>query len=224
MTEFSFSLVLDFDSTIVQVEALDILPDMCCPPGSDREELRQRIAAITARGMEGHMSISDSLAERLKLLRAHRDHIPRLIDYLCEKISPSMISEIGFFKRHRSQIYVITSGFEEYVLPVVSRLHVLPSHVWGNRFVYSPSGAICGFDLQRLPGQPGGKSAQLRTLQLPQPIIAVGDGVTDLEMKRDGLTHTFVAYVETVSRDVVIQEADLVATAFSDVVAYIESL
>ena len=224
MTSRPFSLILDFDSTIVQAEALDILPQISLPAGSAREQTLSKVADITNQGMEGKITIFDSLSARLKLLHAHREHIPPLILQLKNALSPSMRAHIEFFSEHRNSIYVITSGFEEYVVPVCAELGVLPSHVFANRFLFNSEGWVVGFDETRLPAQPQGKTAQLKALHPPSPIIAVGDGMTDLEMKHGGLVHAFVAYVETVRREVVVLGADCVANNFTDVIRFIDSL
>ena len=47
-------------------------------------------------------------------------------------------------------------------------------------------------------------------MNLKGKIIAIGDGYTDYELKREGVADTFIAYTEHIARDLVIKNADFV--------------
>ena len=61
-------LIVDFDSTFVQVEALDELAAIALAEHPAADSIIEKIRTITAQGMEGKISLSDSLANRIKLL------------------------------------------------------------------------------------------------------------------------------------------------------------
>ena len=46
--------------------------------------------------MEGKISLSESLASRIKLLSANKNHIAQLVEVLKDKISPSFKRNIAF--------------------------------------------------------------------------------------------------------------------------------
>ena len=59
--------VIDFDSTFTQVEALDLLGEIALENDSDKEQKLQKIKEITDKGMDGTMTLKDSIAKRLEI-------------------------------------------------------------------------------------------------------------------------------------------------------------
>jgi phosphoserine phosphatase len=169
-------LIADMDSTIVTGETLDELADFA--------GLKERIAAITARAMNGELDFKEALRERVAMLRG----LP--LDAL-EKT----------WQRVR-----LTAGARELVQTM--RAHgaftVLVSG--GFNFFTTRVGALCGFDMQRsntllddgsaLIGKVAEpildrdtKLATLRELAAERQLsmsetLAVGDGANDLDMIR----------------------------------------
>ena len=90
--------IFDFDSTITQVEALDILAEIVLKDKPERDEVINEIKQITNLGIDGDISFTESLEQRIKLLNAHRDDLTELISRLEEKISESFNRNVDFFK------------------------------------------------------------------------------------------------------------------------------
>ena len=113
--------IIDFDSTIVQVEALDELASISLKGKKNQGEVARQIADITQLGMEGRLAIDESLEQRLALLKAGKEHIEELVKLLKKKITPSFARNRDFLKKYAKQIYVFTAGFHEYVAPVITQ-------------------------------------------------------------------------------------------------------
>lgn len=210
--------ILDFDSTLVQCEALDELARLCLQHHPDQRDLMSQLEQLTHRGMTGELAFDASLTARLKLFAASKNDIAQLSDYLSTKISPSALKGRAWFKGQQDHIYVVSGGFEEYIIPIASRLHILPQHVFANRFLYQGE-QISGFDAARPTSQQGGKVKQIASLHLPRPIIVIGDGFTDFETKQKGVADEFWAYTETVNRPKITTKADRVVSSFADIMS-----
>ena len=76
----STSYIFDFDSTITRVEALDILAEISLEENPKKEDVIEQIKQITNLGIDGDISFTESLEQRIKLLGAHRDHLELLIE------------------------------------------------------------------------------------------------------------------------------------------------
>ena len=76
--------IFDFDSTITQVEALDILAEIVLKNKPERDDVINEIKQITNLGIDGEISFTESLERRIKLLNAHRDDLTELISILYE--------------------------------------------------------------------------------------------------------------------------------------------
>lgn len=127
--------IFDFDSTLVGVESLDVLAGIVLQKNKDKKKIVDKISAITAAGMDGSISFTDSLEERLKLFQPTKDDLELLIQILKKNISISFLLNQDFFKEHQQQIYVVSGGFKEFIVPVVKLLGISEENVFANTFI-----------------------------------------------------------------------------------------
>lgn len=208
-------IVLDFDSTLVACEALDELARIVLAKSREREAILERIEATTRAGMDGSLPIDRSLEERLALLTIRRADLVALVRVLKRAITPSFRRNRAFLRRHADSIHVISSGFREYVVPVVESLGLRPEHVHANALLFDGD-RVVDFDRSRPLARPRGKIDALAALRLDALADVIGDGVTDLEMREGGRVRHFYAFAEHVERPSVIDRADRVIRSFDE--------
>jgi D-3-phosphoglycerate dehydrogenase len=209
-------LVFDFDSTFTQVEGLDELADIALQGQADQAERVGQIKALTDQGMAGEIGFQESLAKRLALLGAHERHLAPLVARLQGKVSESIRRNGDFFRQHAERIYVVSSGFREFIEPVVAEFGIPASHVLANTFTFDEGGSITGCDPTNVLSRDGGKIQQLRDLHLDGPVYVLGDGYTDYQIREAGLAKRFYAYTENVARPTVVARADEVLPTFDE--------
>lgn len=209
--------VIDFDSTFTQVEGLDVLCEITLEGDSRKEEVLHQIQAITNASMEGRLTFSESLERRIALLPAHRKHIPRLIDALREKVSVSFRRNRVFFEQYSDQVYVISNGFRDFIVPIVTEYGIRSDRVFANSFTYDGDGKVSGYDKNNVLASNNGKVKLLQRLNLPGEVYVIGDGYNDYQIREAGLAHKFYAFTENITRDVVLQLADTVAPSLDEV-------
>jgi D-3-phosphoglycerate dehydrogenase len=209
-------LVFDFDSTIVSVEGLDELARIALADDPDRERTVEAIEAITRDGMSGAIGIDESLRRRLAMLTIERKHVDAVVRLLRKRLSPSFRRHAAAVKRNAGRIHVVSSGFREYVEPVCRDLGIPPERIHCNSLSWKGQ-RVAGFDASSLLAKPGGKARAVRALRLPGRVVAIGDGITDAEIRDDGAAHEFVAYCENVERESVVARADRVARSVDEV-------
>jgi len=212
-------LIIDFDSTLIEVEALDELARLALARRPDANEIVAQITRITELGMEGKLPIDESLRRRLKLLDAGRADVEAVIKLLKQRISASFRANADFFERNRERIYVISNGFKDYIVPVVAELSIDGARVFANTFIYDRTDRIVGYDAENLLAQAGGKSKQLLALGLVGEVYVLGDGYTDLQMTETGRVTKYIAYTGNVSRPMVTQKADHVVASFDELLS-----
>lgn len=208
--------IIDFDSTITQVEALDELASIALKDNPRKSEIVNEIKSITNLGMEGKIPIGESLARRIKLLRANKGHIGQLIKILQKKITPSFLRNRHFLQANADNIFIISNGFMEVIVPVVKRFGLSEKNVFANKFVFDENGGITGFDERSILSKENGKVEMLKSLNLRGEIYVIGDGYTDYQLKESGLVAKFFAFTENVDRDIVTQKADHVVPTFDE--------
>jgi D-3-phosphoglycerate dehydrogenase len=210
------NIIIDFDSTFVTVEALDELAKIALNNSSHHQQIVEQIINITQQGMEGKISLKESLNSRLKLFQANKQHVEILIDKLKQQVSPSMKRNINFFKQFAANIYIVSSGFKQYIQPVVDEFAIEPDHVFANSFIYDEQDNICGLDLTNTLSGDQGKVQIVKNLKLSGETIVIGDGYTDYEIKKFGAADYFYAYTENVRRESVLEHADFIVPNFDE--------
>jgi D-3-phosphoglycerate dehydrogenase len=208
--------IIDFDSTFTKVEGLDELAAIALEGHPEKDKIVEQIRDLTDKGMNGEMSFAEGLRQRIELLPANRVHIEKLVDFLRTKISDSFERNSQFLRDNSDFIYVVSSGFKEFIVPIVTALGVQEDHVFANEFRFNEEGTIIGIDTDNVLSTDGGKIKMLRSLNLTGEVYVIGDGYTDYELRESGLANRFYAFTENVERPKVVQVADHVAGSLDE--------
>lgn len=215
--------IIDFDSTFTQVEALDILGEISLEKDPERESKLQAIKDITDLGMEGSLTFRDSLIQRLEILNASKPQIEDLIDALKQKVSKSFERNKEFLQDNAEDIYIISNGFKDFIIPIVGDYGIKKENVFANEFVYDENGNIIDFNRENPLSSNNGKAETIKRINLEGDIYVIGDGYTDYEIKASGLANKFYAFTENVSRPRVTSQADHIAPSLDEIL-YINKL
>lgn len=208
--------VIDFDSTFTKVEAFDVLAEIIFKEYPDSNSLKNKIAHITNLGMEGKLSLRESIEKRLEILQPEKRHLTPLIKKLKELVSESFKRNKDFFETHAENIYIISNGFREFIEPVVTEYGILAQNILANEFIFNETEKVIGFDLTNPLSANNGKVEQLKRLNLPGDVYVIGDGYTDYEIKHAGLANKFYAFTENIERANVLNKADHVTPSLDE--------
>ena len=202
--------IFDFDSTLVRVEALDELADIALAGRHDHAEVLGRIRDITNQGMEGAITIQESLQRRLQLLTLTPGMLPALVQRLESSFTPSVWRGRERLAAMRDRVWVVSGGCREWIAPTVERLGLRADHVVANWLRPGAGGAM-----ELDPASPcavdSGKADAIQALKLARPRVMVGDGMTDWRVRELGACERFVCFTEVVHRHAVAHKADAVA-------------
>lgn len=208
--------IIDFDSTFTQVEALDELARISLKNHPDKEAIFQKIEDYTNFAMEGKLSFSESLAQRVKLLEANEDHLKQLIKHLKKKVSTSFSRNAEFFKKHADDVLIVSGGFKEFITPVVSQYHIKKENIYANTFVTTGDGKIIDYDHANPLSEEGGKVKLLQHLKLEGELFGIGDGYSDFQLRESGIINKFFAFTENIARESIVSKADHVTPSFDE--------
>lgn len=212
--------IIDFDSTLVKVESLDLLAEVVLREKENRDEIVNQIKKITLHGMEGKLDFGESLEKRVKLFSPSKKDIKKLVGVLKQNITDSVLTNKKFFEKNKDCIYIISGGFREFIIPIANELGLQQEHVLANNFIWERDKSW-GFNKQNFLSQKGGKVKAIESLGLDGEIIVIGDGYTDFEIRKEGIADLFIAYVEHARRENVIVNADFIAEDFNKVITFI---
>lgn len=202
------TLVFDFDSTLVRIETLEALADLALAGAPDAAQTRAEIARLTDQAMAGEVPFGEALRRRLSLLPLTHDHVQALADRILDEGAPSVRKNLAWFRANAERVVIVSGGFREIIAPIAERLGISPERVLCNDLVYDADGRVTGVDDANPLSHAGGKPLAIQALGLPRPIVMVGDGWTDAEVKQAGAADRFYAYTEIVRRPPIVAVAD----------------
>ncbi len=218
---FPDHLIIDFDSTFVTVESLDELAHIVLKDNPESAQRLETIKAITRAGMEGSIPFDESLSKRLKLLNINQKDIHAATIVLAKKVTPSFKRNKQFLMENAQNILIISGGFYEMIIPIVSEYGILEDQVFANKFVYKGTSRIAHVDSQNIMAQSGEKVAQANALGLAGEIHVIGDGYTDYQIKSEGPAKKFFAFIENIRRNSVCEVADVVLSNIDDYIKFL---
>ena len=209
-------VILDFDSTLCAVESLDALASLVLADDPDGDAKVAEIERLTNLGMSGDLPLSESLARRLATLTFDRTQVRKLVEELRHQLTPGLAEDHQWILDHASHLHVVSGGFVDWIAPVLTPLGFPAEQIHANVLRWDTDVCI-GFDQEHPLARNGGKPEIVQQLGwAPKTsLMAVGDGISDLELKRTGQVDQFVAYTAHARRDVVVQEADMEASSWS---------
>jgi D-3-phosphoglycerate dehydrogenase / 2-oxoglutarate reductase len=208
--------VFDFDSTLVRIETLEALADIALAGAPDGAAIRAEVAALTDQAMAGDLPFGEALGRRLALLPLTRDHVAELAARILDEGTPSVRRNLRFFRENADRIVILSGGFREIIAPLAAHLHIAPERVLCNDLRYDAEGRVAGVDAANPLSEAGGKPAVIRALGLPGPVVMIGDGWTDAEVKLSGAADRFHAFTEIVRRETVVAAADAEAPSMDE--------
>jgi phosphoserine phosphatase len=166
--------VSDMDSTMIGQECIDELADYA--------GIKDRIAAITERAMQGELDFESALRERVELLAGLEE--AAIHTCLAERIRPMPGARtlVATLKHHGCRTVLVTGGFHHFADPVAEDLGF--ERVVANRFAVESarlSGALVGAIMDSR-GKERVLHEELAQLGDNALSLATGDGANDVPM------------------------------------------
>jgi phosphoserine phosphatase len=200
------SIVFDVDSTLSAVEGIDWLASQRGP------EIAAWSAGLTERAMEGEIPIEAVYVERMRIVKPTLAEIQQLGNVYVERIAAGAVETIAALRAHNIEVIMISGGLREAILPLARELGVGEENVYAVSVFFDEQGKYAGFDDASLLTRQTGKRTTVGQMDLKGPILAVGDGMTDCEIKP--VVQGFAAFTGFTRREAVIERADYVIENF----------
>ena len=214
-------LIFDFDSTFITGELLEEFARITLRNHPNSWEHLAEINELTHAGMEGKIPFDESLSRRMRLLEGSKQDVQEVTEVLKKQITPSIERNKKFIHNNAQNIFILSGGFKEIIVPVVSEYGILDEHIFANDFIYDSDDAIIKVDPKNIMATGKGKVAQAKVLNFSGDVHVIGDGFTDYQVKSEGPETSFFAYIENVKRNNVCDVADIILNNFDDYISYL---
>ena len=205
MSRFN-SVVLDVDSTLSGIEGIDWLAAL------RGAEVKAWSSALTERAMEGKLPIEAVYSERMGAIRPGLAEIEQLGRVYVERVAPRARETLTELRARGIELVMVSGGLREAILPLARELGVDEQRVYAVSVFFDEEGNYAGFDERSLLTRQDGKRITVRDMGLRGPILAVGDGMTDCEIRQ--VVEGFAAFTGFMRREPVVERADFVVENF----------
>jgi phosphoserine phosphatase len=200
------SIVFDVDSTLSGIEGIDWLA-ACRGPVVEAWS-----AALTERAMNGEIPIESVYGERMGKVKPSRSDIEELGRIYVERVADGAHELIDEFRENGIETVMVSGGLREAILPLAGDLGIDARRVYAVSVYFDERGNYAGFEETSLMTRQNGKRLTVRDMGLRGPILAVGDGMTDSEIRP--VVDGFAAFTGFIRREPVVQRADFVIENF----------
>jgi HAD superfamily phosphoserine phosphatase-like hydrolase len=204
------SVVLDVDSTLTGIEGIDWLA------AHRGETIQVLVEDLTVRAMAGTMPLEQAYAQRLESITPSLAEMQTLAIAYRSHLAVGVQAALDTLRAAGVHVVLISSGLRPSIAPLGAALGFEDADIHAVNVQNDHRGAFESYDADSPLTRAHGKSITLTALNLPRPILAVGDGYTDFEIRHDGACEAFAAYTGFVSRESVVDAADHIVVSFAE--------
>ncbi|MHB1299041.1 MAG: HAD-IB family phosphatase [Gemmatimonadaceae bacterium] len=204
------SIVLDADSTLCGIEGIDWLATL--RPATVADE----IARLTREAMDGALKLEDVYGARIEAVAPTRTEVEALAAAYLAAIAPGAAEFVRAMQAADARVVIVSGGLRHALLPLAASIGVHERDVHAVDISFDAVGRYADFDRASPLTRSRGKATCVRAAELARPVVAVGDGSTDLEIRAEGACDAFVAFTGFVRRAEVVAAADAACASFGE--------
>jgi phosphoserine phosphatase len=168
--------------------------------------------SLTARAMEGLIPIEAVYGERMGIVRPTLSEIQELSAIYIDHLAPGAREALAELRDQDVELILVSGGLREAILPLAKEVGIPEKQVHAVSVFFDRDGEYAGFDERSLMTRQNGKRATVKEMALKGPVLAVGDGMTDCEIRP--VVDGFAAFTGFMKRDPVVERADYVIENF----------
>ncbi|WP_367874347.1 HAD-IB family phosphatase [Luteolibacter sp. Populi] len=198
----------DCDSTLSSIEGIDELGRARGP------EVFAMVEHLTNAAMNGEVPIGEVFGRRMEIIRPDRATADAVAQLYVDTMVPGTAEVIVDLKRKGWTPVILSGGFEPLIRPLAKVLGI--DHVEAVPLYFDPEGNYAGYGNSYPTTRNGGKPEVVREWKqatLPEAVIMMGDGISDLEAKPE--VDLFIGFGGVVARKPVQEGADAWLTSMA---------
>jgi phosphoserine phosphatase len=203
------TVILDADSTLSGIEGIDWLAAQRDPA------VEQEVSDLTSAAMRGEIPLESVYGLRMEKVRPTENDLTALSWAYRKALAPDARDVMQAGRAAGIRWVIVSGGLRPALLPLARSVGVPPEDVHAVHVDFHEDGSYAGFDETSPLARAGGKPTLVRSLgALHGPVLAVGDGQTDAELR--SVVDEFWAYTGFVERPSVVARADQSVRSFTE--------
>lgn len=184
---------IDCDSTLSTIEGIDELAR------AKGEEVFVQVVNLTDAAMNGGIPIHEVFPRRMEMIRPDRELCDAVAVLYMDTLVPGAAEMIREIKQEGWLPVILSGGFAPLIGPLAAMLGI--DHVEAVPIYFHEDGSYKGYGEEYPTTRNLGKNEVIRewkTAMLPERVMMMGDGVSDLETKPD--VDVFIGFGGVVAR------------------------
>ncbi|MFD2255349.1 HAD-IB family phosphatase [Luteolibacter algae] len=195
-------LFIDCDSTLSSIEGIDELARLSDPA------IFAEVVNLTNAAMNGEVPLNDVFKKRMDIIKPSKSMVDKVSQCYLETMVPGVESMISRVIEAGWLPVIISGGFAPIIKPLADHLGI--RHVEAVPLNFNELGEYCGYGEDYPTTRNLGKNEIIRDWKkalLPERVVMIGDGISDLETKPD--VDLMVGFGGVVQRGKVKEGADI---------------
>ena len=195
-------IFFDCDSTLSTIEGIDELGRARGP------EIFKMVEHLTHQAMNGEVPIREVFGRRMEIIQPDRATAESVAQLYLDTIVPGVPEVIAGLKADGWTPVIVSGGFAPLIEPLAKALGI--DHVEAVPLYFDADGNYAGYGSDYPTTRNGGKPEIIREWKsalLPEAVVMVGDGVSDLESKPE--VDLFIGFGGVIPRDAVRKGSDV---------------
>ncbi|WP_411826403.1 HAD-IB family phosphatase [Luteolibacter sp. AS25] len=171
-------LFIDCDSTLSEIEGIDELARLANPA------IFAEVVALTNSAMDGEVDLDTVFKRRMEIIKPNRSMIDRVSQCYLDTVVPGAEDFVNTAISEGWIPVILSGGFAPIIQPLADYLGI--RHVEAVPLYFNESGEYTGFGENYPTTRNLGKNEIIRQWKealLPERVVMVGDGISDLETK-----------------------------------------
>lgn len=180
-------LLFDCDSTLSSIEGVDELGRLRGPA------VFKAVEDMTNAAMNGGTPMEAVFAQRLELIQPTLAELESIGQKYIDQVEPTALESLQAIRQAGWTVAIVSGGFTQAIRPLADYLGI--KRVEAVDLKFNRDGSYAGFNEACPTSKTKGKNVVARKLQnefQARPVILVGDGASDLEVKED--INTFIGF------------------------------
>lgn len=187
------TIIFDFDSTLVSCESLELILQEKL---QDKSDTLSKIHEITQEGLKGVIPFSDSIARRLAIAAPNKGEVERFGLQALEMITDGIPDLIQDLLSKGVDVWVVSGGLYESLLPVCQYLGIDKSRVLGVQLLWGDKGEFLGIDPEDAFSRSKVEGVSKIASQWIRPRVIIGDAMSDYRLYEQKIVEHFILYTE----------------------------